>query len=256
MMAVAVFVTVVTAVILINIMSMLHERPELRWWAPWVWEGSSALALFAILWLPWLTLRAAPPESWKRPRFWLIHAGGVLAWSILHVGGFLLIRHAAYALMGETYLFGDLRNQFPYEFRKDILSYAAAVAVFWAAGRFASGPSATAETPPPAPTFDIRDGARVIRVTAGDIVAATSAGNYVEFHLADGRKPLMRASLASIEEQLADKGFVRVHRSWLVNGARVTGLRPEGSGDWTVELGVLEAPLSRRFPEALAKLRG
>jgi DNA-binding LytR/AlgR family response regulator len=36
----------------------------------------------------------------------------------------------------------------------------------------------------------------------------------------------------------------------------MTALKPEGSGDYTVELGSLEAPLSRRFPEALAKLRG
>jgi DNA-binding LytR/AlgR family response regulator len=40
-----------------------------------------------------------------------------------------------------------------------------------------------------------------------------------------------------------------------VNSARVTGLRPEGSGDYAVELGAVEAPLSRRFREALAVLR-
>jgi DNA-binding LytR/AlgR family response regulator len=35
----------------------------------------------------------------------------------------------------------------------------------------------------------------------------------------------------------------------------VTALRPEGSGDYAVELGDIVVPLSRRFPEALAKLR-
>jgi DNA-binding LytR/AlgR family response regulator len=55
---------------------------------------------------------------------------------------------------------------------------------------------------------------------------------------------------------MAEHGFVRTHRSWLVNPARVTGLRPEGSGDYAVELGAVEAPLSRRFPQALAALRG
>ena len=84
----------------------------------------------------------------------------------------------------------------------------------------------------------------------------SSAGNYVEFWLADGRRPLMRATLAAIEVELEAYGFVRAHRSWLVNGARVTGLEPDGSGDWTVELGEVRAPLSRRFPEALARLRG
>jgi DNA-binding LytR/AlgR family response regulator len=50
-------------------------------------------------------------------------------------------------------------------------------------------------------------------------------------------------------------GFVRVHRSWLVNAMQMTGLKPQGSGDYAVELGALTVPLSRRFPEALAKLR-
>jgi DNA-binding LytR/AlgR family response regulator len=36
---------------------------------------------------------------------------------------------------------------------------------------------------------------------------------------------------------------------------QMTALTPEGSGDYTVELGTLSVPLSRRFPEALAKLR-
>lgn len=41
-----------------------------------------------------------------------------------------------------------------------------------------------------------------------------------------------------------------------MNGARVTGLEPDGSGDWTIELGEVRVPLSRRFPEALARLKG
>jgi DNA-binding LytR/AlgR family response regulator len=49
---------------------------------------------------------------------------------------------------------------------------------------------------------------------------------------------------------------MRTHRSWLVNGGMVTALKPEGSGDYTVELGPQAVPLPRRFPDALAKLRG
>jgi DNA-binding LytR/AlgR family response regulator len=105
-------------------------------------------------------------------------------------------------------------------------------------------------------TFDIRDGARLTRVKLEDILAVTSAGNYVEFVLADGRRLLMRVPLRSLEQELGGRGFVRTHRSWLVNGGKVTGLKPDGSGDYTVELGAQAVPLSRRFPEALAKLRG
>ncbi|MDB5457166.1 MAG: DNA-binding response regulator, partial [Caulobacter sp.] len=102
----------------------------------------------------------------------------------------------------------------------------------------------------------IRDGARMVRAPVADILAVRAVGNYAEFVLADGRRPMTRSSLVALEGQLAGHGFLRTHRSWLVNPARVTGLRPEGSGDYAVELGAVQAPLSRRFPEALAALRG
>ncbi|HYJ34867.1 MAG TPA: LytTR family DNA-binding domain-containing protein, partial [Rhizomicrobium sp.] len=106
------------------------------------------------------------------------------------------------------------------------------------------------------PTFDIRDGAKLTRVMLADILAVTSAGNYVEFLMQDGRRLLMRTPLSAVESDLAERGFVRTHRSWLVNEKAVTGLTPEGSGDYEVALGGLTAPLSRRFPAALARLRG
>jgi DNA-binding LytR/AlgR family response regulator len=104
-------------------------------------------------------------------------------------------------------------------------------------------------------TFDIRDGARLTRVRLSEILAITSAGNYVEFALQDGRRLLMRSPLSALESDLEGRGFVRTHRSWLVNAARVTALKPEGSGDYEISLGGLDVPLSRRFKPALAKLR-
>ena len=95
----------------------------------------------------------------------------------------------------------------------------------------------------------------MVRTQLSDILAVRSAGNYAEFLLSDGRRPLMRTSLGGLQGRLGPQGFVRTHRSWLVNAARVTGLRPEGSGDYAVELGAVEVPLSRRFREALEALR-
>lgn len=244
-----------TLFMVVNSLTVLDDHSHLDPWEPWVWEGTSALVILGLLWLPWLTYRRASPEDGlRRPQFWLTHAAGVLVWSALHVAGFLVLRHIAYAAVGETYEFGPLSEEFPYELRKDALSYALFVATFWVVERL-STPAA-----PPQPeaggAFDIADGQRIIRARLEDILAVTSAGNYAEFVLADGRRPLMRAPLVKLESELDAKGFVRTHRSWLVNSRRVTGLRPDGSGDWTVELGEVEAPLSRRFPEALQRLRG
>lgn len=245
---------IVLGVTLVNVATILHDMPRLDAWEPWVWEGSSALSIYALLWLPWVAQRLAPLEEWRSLHSWLVHGAAVIAWSALHVTGFLLLRHGAYLLVGERYEYGDLRTEFPYELRKDVLSYVLTSCAFWVSRRLAL--QARAAAPDQPATFDIRDGARLVRAPIVDILAVSSAGNYVEFHLADGRKPLMRSSLAAVEGRLSPFGFVRTHRSWLVSAARVTGLAPAGSGDYTVRLGALEAPLSRRFPAALMRLRG
>lgn len=243
-------------VIAVNALTVLADNPRLEPWEPWVWEGTSMSALLFLVWIPWLAVAAAPPEEalgeGVRPMLWFlgVHAVGLLVYSGLHVAAFVALRGLAYDLMDmPPYEFG---NRFLYELRKDLLSYALFTSVFWLAGYLRRRRD---EAVRPV-SFDIRDGARIIRTPLNDILAASSAGNYVEFWLADGRRPLMRATLAAIEVELEAYGFVRAHRSWLVNGARVTGLAPDGSGDWTVELGEVRAPLSRRFPKALARLKG
>lgn len=251
------FIVPATAVVVVvNTLTSLSDNPEAATWEPWVWEVSSAISIFAAMLIPWLATAAEPPdevvaEGWRpKARFVLIHLVALLAFSAVHVAGFVALRSAAYALFGSApYEFGD---QFIYELRKDLISYATYVAAFWLIAFLRR----RRDEPVRPVSFDIRDGGRILRVPVSGIVAVSSAGNYVEFWLADGRRPLMRATLAAIEVELGGFGFVRAHRSWLVNAGAVTGLRPDGSGDWTVELGAVEAPLSRRYPQALERLKG
>lgn len=254
----AIVAAVAVVVTMVNSLSVQMDNPDVAGWEPWVWEATSAITILAVAWIPWLAITVAPPpvnEEGARPWFRsaMIHLPAMLIYSALHVAGFMVLRHAAYAALGVApYDYEIDGPQFVYELRKDALSYAAFAATFWLTARLRR-----AREPVVRPvSFDIRDGARIIRAPVGDILAVSSAGNYVEFWLADGRRPLMRATLAAIEVELEPFGFVRAHRSWLVNGARVTGLTPDGSGDWTVELGTVEVPLSRRYPSALARLKG
>jgi DNA-binding LytR/AlgR family response regulator len=218
------------------------------------WEYTSGLCGALLAPLAFLAVRLAPPRPRGWARFVLVHAAASLAYSVLHVAGMFGLRVLIYAARGEHY--DDGLASFPYEYRKDLVSYAVMAAAFWLALRLLQ-PSADQPAPgPPRATFDIRDGTRLIRVPVAEIVSIASAGNYVEIVLVDGRKPLMRATLSSLESRLEPHGLVRTHRSWLVNAARVAGLKAEGSGDFTVELeGGLTAPLSRRFPQALDRLR-
>lgn len=248
---VAALISVVTvAVAVVNALSVIADRPDIARWEPWSWEITSAATILALMWIPWLAVRRAPPGATPWPRLLGVHGPALLVYSALHVAGFVILREAAYAAMGSAYDFGAPVQRFLYELRKDALTYLAQAGIFWVALKLGAR-GAQAE----AASFDIRDGARIIRVRADEIVAVTAAGNYAEFILGDARRPLMRATLAKLETGLAPLGLIRTHRSWLVNPAHLTGLEPDGSGDWTVELGSVRAPLSRRYPAALDRLR-
>lgn len=258
---VALFVLALTTV---NALSDLHDiGPRIAAWKPFVWEYSAAAMVLALLpAIALLTVRT-PIGRGRWLRFVLVHLLGTVGFCLVLVGGFIVLRKLVYAALGERYVFGSL-SDWIYEYRKDVLIYFAMVAVFVLSARLgaraesAAAPAEPLLAPPaePDPVFDVRDGARLIRTPVKEIVSARSAGNYVEVHLADGRRPLMRATLATVEAALAPHGFVRTHRSWLVNAKRVRALTPEGSGDWSVELeGGGPAPVSRRFPQALEALR-
>jgi len=146
-----------------------------------------------------------------------------------------------------------------YEYRKDLMAYAIIYGGFRVTARVAQ-PAAQPVPQQQASMellIEINDGARTHRVPLGSILSLRAAGNYVEFQLAGGDRPLMRISLQDMQDRLAPHGFLRTHRSWIVNPGRVRQLKAVGSGDFllTLENGD-EAPLSRRFPEALTRLRG
>ncbi|HEY8254123.1 MAG TPA: LytTR family DNA-binding domain-containing protein [Rhizomicrobium sp.] len=240
----------------LNVISQEHDLSRVNPLEPVIWEGSSWLTVMAFFWIIWLAWRVAPLTV--RPRWLLlIHVPAALIYTLAHVGGFIVLRILAYRALGGHYHAGPFWPTFSYELRKDGFGY-----LLWLAGfalierLFRQQQSAPPVAPAADSTFDIRDGAKLTRVRLSEILAVTSAGNYVEFALADGRRLLMRKPLAALESDLEGRGFVRTHRSWLVNAARVTALKPEGSGDYEISLGGLQVPLSRRFKAALAKLRG
>jgi hypothetical protein len=245
--------TLVAVVNIINVITITH-MPQMDLAGSIVGEGSSWISLMAFFWIPWIGYRLAPP--FVRPRWKLmVHLPIAFLFSLVHVWGFILVRSLIYWLAGDHYNFGSFWPNFFYELRKDVLGYALFIAGF-ALIEHLLRQQQLIDTPGQTLTFDIRDGARLNRVRLDEVLAVASAGNYVEFVLRDGRKLLMRSPLSALESELAPRGFLRTHRSWLVNAKAMTALKPEGSGDYTVELGAFPVPLSRRFPEALAKLRG
>ena len=74
-------------------------------------------------------------------------------------------------------------------------------------------------------------------------------GDYARLHTADDSH-LLRVPLASLEQQWASAGFVRIHRSHLVALHHIDEMRVD-SGRWTVRLGDDVLQVSRRHSREL-----
>jgi DNA-binding LytR/AlgR family response regulator len=74
-------------------------------------------------------------------------------------------------------------------------------------------------------------------------------GDYARLHTADASH-LVRVSLATLAERWADAGFVRIHRSYLVQIRLIHELRLTGSG-YVVAVDGVELPVSRRHTREL-----
>ncbi len=74
-------------------------------------------------------------------------------------------------------------------------------------------------------------------------------GDYARLHTVDGSH-LVRIPLATLAERWADAGFVRIHRSYLVQLHLIGELRMTNNG-YVVLVGGQELPVSRRHTREL-----
>ncbi len=97
-----------------------------------------------------------------------------------------------------------------------------------------------------------REGVRVVPVAEIDWIEAQDY--YVELHIGS-RSYLLRRSLKLLEERLDPRQFARVHRSAIVNVARIQALRPatHGERDLVLRDGT-QLKLSRMYRDRLAEL--
>jgi two-component system LytT family response regulator len=100
----------------------------------------------------------------------------------------------------------------------------------------------------------LRDGHRTHHVPVPDLLWIESFGNYTRVFTPASRY-IHRATMAAVAAQLAPHGFVRIHRTVIVNSARVRELRPRGSGHCEVVLDTgARLPVSRTFRGAIERL--
>jgi two-component system LytT family response regulator len=76
---------------------------------------------------------------------------------------------------------------------------------------------------------------RLVVVKPGEIDWVEAEGDYVRLH-AGPETHFVRSTLAQMEDKLAPEGFVRIHRSRLVNFDRIKEIRPVFQGESVVVL--------------------
>jgi two-component system, LytTR family, response regulator len=102
----------------------------------------------------------------------------------------------------------------------------------------------------------IKTNGKVMAVRVADIDWVEASHNYVLLHVRD-KSWILREPIASVELRLAMSGFVRIHRSALVNVDRVRELRTRSKGEFDVVLhDGQELKMTRNYREAVERLVG
>lgn len=208
---------------------------------PWIQEYSSAIVIMVLVPLVALWERRFPVALQGLPRGLAAHVIGSLIFSALHVAGMVLLRKVIFAVvLGQAYdFFDEPLTDLAYEYRKDALTYATILLMLTLVrgielNRRRSRQGGHGESA----RLTLKSGGRTILLDAHAVEWARAAANYVDVH-ARGQMHLVRISLTALEAQLKGAGVdvVRVHRSWIVNRAKIVEIVPLGNGDVRIRTG-------------------
>jgi DNA-binding LytR/AlgR family response regulator len=72
--------------------------------------------------------------------------------------------------------------------------------------------------------FTIKSGYDLYKVKYEDILFVESDSEYITFHMID-KKIISNQRLKTVEKELPSNQFIRVHRSYIINKTKVTGLK-------------------------------
>ncbi len=93
-------------------------------------------------------------------------------------------------------------------------------------------------------------GTAVRFIRRADVRWVHAQGDYSRLHTGDGPGHLVRIPISELDQRWADAGFLRVHRSYLVQAAAVREVRLSGA-EPTVTIGDVSLPVSRRLLPAV-----
>ena len=81
------------------------------------------------------------------------------------------------------------------------------------------------------PRVAIKVNGRILFINLGDVVSVKAEGNYVLLQRGS-TSHLLRESISAVAEKLQPHGFIRIHRSMLVNSTFVEEIKPYSTGEY------------------------
>jgi DNA-binding LytR/AlgR family response regulator len=95
---------------------------------------------------------------------------------------------------------------------------------------------------------------KILFINLGDVVSVQAEGNYVSFQRISSSY-LLRESISAVAQMLETHGFIRIHRSVLVNTSFVEEIRPLSSGEYCLRVeGGKEYRVTRTYKQHLKSL--
>ncbi len=92
---------------------------------------------------------------------------------------------------------------------------------------------------------------RILFIDPADVVTVEAQGNYVLLRRMSG-SDLLRESVSCMAEKLQPYGFVRIHRSVLINASFVEEIHPRTTGEYVLRIkGGKEFHVSRTYKKNL-----
>jgi hypothetical protein len=239
-----------------EIMEHIEQGVEIALWKPFLTEYSSAIVVLLLLPILLYVDQRVPIASNNWSKRILLHLPLSVAFSIAHITGMYTIRHWVYLLVGEQFETGNIWWAFLFEYRKDLVVYIGAMVIIYGYREIIRLRVGEAQL---AKSTEGKDDDRILVSKSGlfhfieptTIHWVEAAGNYVELHTAT-ETYMLRSTMKEIESRLDSFGFVRVHRSTIVNRSQIERIAPAMNGDKIVKLrNGFELRLSRRYRQNL-----
>lgn len=99
--------------------------------------------------------------------------------------------------------------------------------------------------------FTVRSNRQTAKIKFDELIYLESLGDYIEFHLANGSIISSKEKISHMEKTLPE-GFLRIHRSFIVNRSKISSFSRE-----YVVAGEKELPISRSYRQkVVGKLNG